>query len=67
MPRVYEALGSVLAIYVTLDELIMQNRSISNSWNSYKQMLFVINRNPANFNVQARRMHACMPAHTHVR
>jgi WASH complex subunit 7 len=49
---VYEALGTVLTILITLDALVLENEAIMNSWMAYKKMMQYVRADPGRYEVE---------------
>ncbi len=53
---VYESLGCVLGILITLDALVMDNECIMNSWMAYKRMMQYVRADPTRYDLDESRV-----------
>jgi WASH complex subunit 7 len=56
LDSVFEALGELSRVLLTLDSIIQNNEEISNSWNMYKRMIKYVRADPAKYSVDEQRL-----------
>ena len=53
---VYESLGTVLGILITLDALVLNNDEITNSWMAYKKMMQYVRADPSRYSMDEEKV-----------
>jgi WASH complex subunit 7 len=53
---VYQSLGDLLTVMVTLDAIIMDNPAISDAWESYKRMMQFVRAEPSRYGIDEERV-----------
>lgn len=56
LARSWRYLGELLAVLLTLDEIIVGNPVLKQHWNAYTKSIQSVNHNPAQFNAQDGRL-----------